>query len=50
MSADASQATEGGEKRLVSRVVVEELAEVVGGIYGDGAVFEVRQIKRSGPN
>lgn len=47
MGADASEATECGEKRFVSRVVVEEVAEVVGGIYTNGAVFEIGQIKRS---
>lgn len=42
MCADASQATKGGEERLVSRSGVEDLAEVVGGIDGNGAVVKVR--------
>lgn len=44
---DAGQTAEGGEERFMGRRVVEKLAEVVGGINGDGTLFELGNIVRA---
>src|SRR3569833_646825 len=45
---DARQAAEGGQERLVVGRVVEEELEVVGRVYGDGTVLDLREIMGSG--